>query len=92
MINGKCVSIGCYAMSDIGIEQIYSLVTQALYSSQQNVPIHIFPFKMNHANMKKHQHSKHYPFWLELKPAYDLFESQRQLLTIKVHNQHYLIN
>lgn len=92
MIHGKCVSIGCYAMSDIGIEQIYSLVSQALDSGQQKIPIHIFPFKMNQANMKKHQYSKHYPFWLELKPAYDLFESQRRLPAIKVHKQHYLIN
>ncbi|WP_257390938.1 L,D-transpeptidase family protein [Snodgrassella alvi] len=52
MIHGKCVSIGCYAMTDNGIEEIYALVIQALSSGQTQVPIHIFPFKMNTANMK----------------------------------------
>ena len=34
MIHGKCVSIGCYAMTDKGIEEIYALVSQALSSGQ----------------------------------------------------------
>ncbi|WP_239374116.1 L,D-transpeptidase family protein [Snodgrassella gandavensis] len=91
MIHGKCVSIGCYAMTDKGIEEIYALVNQALNSGQTEVPIHIFPFKMNTANMKKYQGSTHYAFWQELKPAYDIFQSQRRIPDISVHNQHYIV-
>ncbi len=91
MIHGKCVSIGCYAMTDNGIEEIYALVSQALNSGQTEVPIHIFPFKMNTANMKKYQGSTHDAFWQELKPAYDIFQSQRRIPDISVHNQHYIV-
>ncbi|PIT19872.1 hypothetical protein BGI35_09280 [Snodgrassella communis] len=91
MIHGKCVSIGCYAMTDKGIEEIYALVSQALSSGQTQVPIHIFPFKMHTANMKKYQGSAHYAFWQELKPAYDIFQSQRRVPDISVHNQHYIV-
>ncbi|PIT15160.1 hypothetical protein BGI33_06560 [Snodgrassella alvi] len=91
MIHGKCVSIGCYAMTDNGIEEIYALVSQALSSGQTEVPIHIFPFKMNTANMKKYQGSTYYAFWQELKPAYEIFQSQRRIPDISVHNQHYIV-
>lgn len=92
MIHGKCVSIGCYAMTDENIEQIYSFVTQALNNGQKQIPIHIFPFEMNQANMQKYQTSIYYPFWLELKPAYDLFEQHRRLPKIEIRNQQYSIS
>lgn len=91
MIHGKCVSIGCYAMNDKNIEQIYAFVSGALDNGQKQIPIHIFPFKMTQANMKKYQHSTYLPFWQELKPAYDIFQSQKRLPSITVNNQHYVI-
>lgn len=92
MIHGKCVSIGCYAMTDIGIEQIYTLVSQALNNGQKQIPIHIFPFIMDKTNMIKYQSSTHYAFWKELKPAYDIFQSQRRIPSISVQNKHYIIH
>ena len=44
MVHGNCVSIGCYAMTDPGIEEIYRLVEAALEAGQAGVPVHAFPF------------------------------------------------
>jgi murein L,D-transpeptidase YafK len=34
MIHGACVSIGCYAMTDTGIDEIFQFVTGALVFGQ----------------------------------------------------------
>lgn len=91
MIHGNCVSIGCYAMTDKGIEQIYAVVNQAINSGQKRIPIHIFPFRMTASNMQKFQNSAYMPFWSELKPAYDIFQSEHRVADITVHNKHYVI-
>jgi murein L,D-transpeptidase YafK len=54
MVHGDCRSVGCYAMTDAGIEQIYGLVAAALAAGQTGIPVHIFPFRMTAANMDRH--------------------------------------
>jgi murein L,D-transpeptidase YafK len=74
MIHGRSVSIGCYALTDSNIEEIYALADSALRNGQPFFRIHIFPFKMTSENMKKHKNSKWYSFWENLKEGHDLFE------------------
>ena len=76
MVHGDCVSIGCYAMTDPFIEEIYYLVDQALNNSQSEFSVHIFPFKMTYENLNKNKEHKWYEFWLNLKEGYDLFEKE----------------
>jgi hypothetical protein len=47
MVHGDCVSIGCFAMTNKGIEEIYGYVAAALKYGQREVPVHIFPFRMS---------------------------------------------
>lgn len=47
MVHGDCVSIGCFAMTNKGIEEIYGYVAAALKNGQREVPVHIFPFRMS---------------------------------------------
>jgi murein L,D-transpeptidase YafK len=77
MIHGDCVSIGCYAMTDEGIEEIYTLVDGALRNGQSAVDVHIFPFRMTDDAMKKHGDSKWSGFWMNLKEGFDAFEKKR---------------
>lgn len=74
MVHGDCVSVGCYAMTDKQIEEIYALVSAAHQRGQYAVPVHIFPFHLNEANLMRHAHNQWLPFWQMLKPAYDYFE------------------
>lgn len=74
MVHGDCVSIGCMAMTDDGIDEIYTLVDAAHDAGQTSVQIHIFPFRLTEANLKKHQKSEWISFWKNLKEGSDLFE------------------
>ncbi len=75
MVHGDCLSIGCYAMTDAGIEDIYGLVEAALKAGQQSVPVHVFPFRMTEANMSRHASSEWAGFWRNLKEGWDFFET-----------------
>ena len=75
MVHGDCVSIGCYAMTDDGIEEIYALAQAALIGPQRFFRVHVFPFRMTAANMEKHTNNEWLPFWNNLRDGYDHFEN-----------------
>ena len=77
MVHGGCASIGCYAMTDAVIEEIWALVTAALKSGQERFQVQVFPFRMTERNMALHAQSADAPFWQQLKNGYDLFEDSR---------------
>jgi len=91
MVHGNCVSIGCYAMTDEKIEEIYALVEKALKKGQKYVPVHIYPFKMTKENMADHSENRWYDFWTNMKEGYDYFETEKLPPRIKVKNGHYII-
>ena len=92
MVHGECVSIGCYAMTNPKIEEIYKLVEQALKKGQKHVQVHAFPFYMTDKNMAKYSNRQWYGFWTELKEGYDYFEAEKLPPHIKVKNGHYTIH
>jgi murein L,D-transpeptidase YafK len=75
MVHGKCMSIGCYAMTDPVIDEIWDLVTAALEGGQKRFGIHIYPFRMTEAQFAVLGGGQWNGFWLDLKKAYDLFEA-----------------
>lgn len=89
MIHGGCVSIGCYAMTNEYIEDIYMIVENALDHGQKRVPIHIFPFRMSAERLASEEASKWYSFWENLKTGYDLFEDQSVPPQVSVRNKSY---
>lgn len=91
MVHGSCVSIGCYAMTDEGIEEIYALADTALRNGQRFFRVHIFPFRMTNENMKKHSKSKWFKFWENLKEGYDFFEENgHNPPNVEVGNKRYV--
>ena len=78
MVHGDCVSIGCYAMTDPVIEEIYTIAEAALRGGQPFFRVHAFPFRMTDANMNRHEGSKWIRFWRNLKQGYDHFETHRR--------------
>ena len=75
MVHGDCVSIGCYAMTDRGIEEVWALGDAALRGGQGFFRVHVFPFRMTSEKLDLQKESEWYAFWLNLKEGYDLFES-----------------
>jgi murein L,D-transpeptidase YafK len=75
MVHGGCGSIGCYAMTNPVIDEIWKLVTGALNGGQQRFQVQVLPFRMTETNLNRHAGSPQSPFWTGLKPGYDLFEA-----------------
>ena len=91
MVHGYCVSIGCYAMTDRGIEEIYTSADAAFRNGQSFFRVHIFPFKMSNENMREHEGSEWYSFWVNLKEGYDFFEENgHNPPNVEVENNHYV--
>lgn len=77
MVHGGCSSIGCYAMTDRGVAEIYTAVEAALAAGRGSVPVHAFPFRMSEARMAQAEGSRWLPFWENLAQGYRLFERDR---------------
>jgi murein L,D-transpeptidase YafK len=77
MVHGNCVSIGCYAMTDARIEEIYGLAEAALNAEQNYFRVHAFPFRMTEDNMRAHQNNNWFEFWQNLQQGYDWFEKHK---------------
>ena len=81
-IHGNQVSIGCLAMTDEKIEEIYALALGAKDAGQRRIPVHIFPVRFDSDGWQpiREEHSENQDllaFWGELKPVYDRFEETR---------------
>ena len=74
MIHGNCVSIGCLAMTDSKIEEIYTLCDAALQNGQPYFRVNLFPFRMTPERLSREKDSEWYDFWTDLKQGYDFFE------------------
>ncbi len=78
MIHGSCSSIGCYAMTDPAIDDIYTIVEAALDNGQPSIPMHLFPFRMTAANLQKNAGHPWISFWRNLAQGDALFAATGQ--------------
>jgi murein L,D-transpeptidase YafK len=91
MVHGGCSSVGCYAMTDPAVDDIYGLVSAALKNGQKDVEVHAFPFRMTDTNMIRYAHSRWIDFWRDLKAGYDRFETDRRIPAVKIADKRYVV-
>jgi murein L,D-transpeptidase YafK len=79
-IHGGCATIGCIPITDDGIAELYILTVEARSMGQDDIPIHIFPARLDSVNFDRLR--REYSgrgdlirFWANLKEAYDYFSS-----------------
>ncbi len=89
MVHGSCVSVGCLAMTDPVIEEIYLMVEAAQNAGQGQVPVHIFPFAMTAERLALAPTAEVADFWRSLMPAYEWFETKRQPPQVRVRDGKY---
>jgi murein L,D-transpeptidase YafK len=89
MVHGNRVSIGCFAMTDKKIEEIYTLCDAAHASGQKFFRVHSFPFRMTEARMKAAVLEGWWSFWKNLKQGYDAFEESRVPPNVTVEGKRY---
>lgn len=88
MVHGSDVSIGCLAMTDRGIEEIYTMVAHALEHGQKSVPVQIYPFVPTPARLVQEKDSSYAAFWSELAEAWKWTEDHHAPARVKsVHGK-----
>ncbi len=93
-IHGGCRSVGCLAMTDDVIKEIYLVASEAKRRGQSTIEVHIFPGKLSDENFEKliADFPEHSNFWSRLKPGFDFFEKTKMLPRISVDSSgHYQV-
>ncbi len=90
MIHGGCKSIGCFAMGDRAIEEIYTIAYNALENGQPYFYVAIYPFRMNRKNLQRYRHTDWYPFWQNLQESYTLFNQEKYPPDVTVKGKKYV--
>jgi len=90
MVHGGCSSIGCYAVTDAVVDEIWTFVTAALDQGQARIPVHAFPFRMTERNLRLRQGDTWSGFWADLKTGSDLFERDRVPPVVSVCDGRYV--
>ena len=89
LVHGGCSSVGCFAMTDPVMTEIYALVTAALRAQQRHIPVHVFPFRMTDENFERYKANEWIGFWRNLKDGYDAFERTKRPPRVSVcHNRY----
>jgi murein L,D-transpeptidase YafK len=74
MVHGDCSSMGCFAMTDGQIADIYGLTREAFAGGQSSIQMQSYPFRMTPENLAKYRNDPHMAFWKNLKQGNDYFE------------------
>ncbi len=75
MVHGACKSVGCFAMTNRRVGEIYRITDAALRNGQGKFQVHIFPFRMPATNIDIYKKHRWKDYWWNLKQGYDMFES-----------------
>jgi murein L,D-transpeptidase YafK len=92
MVHGGCASVGCYAMTDYEMEEIYGLADEAFKGGQDKIQLQAFPFRMTSENLASHAGDPNMPFWEMLKTGSDAFLASERPPMVAVCDQHYVFN
>ncbi|WP_375460717.1 L,D-transpeptidase family protein [uncultured Enterovirga sp.] len=89
MVHGICSSMGCYAMTDEQISEIYALAREAFAGGQRAFQFQSYPFRLTAANMARARSEPHIDFWRQLKVGYDRFEGSGEEPAVGVSGGRY---
>lgn len=91
MIHGRCESIGCLAMTDPVIEDIWTLVTAAHNAGQAKVDVHIFPYVLSERALEGYAQSEHLAFWTDLMAIQNAFDRTGKPPIVAVNSGRYQV-
>src|SRR5215472_669317 len=91
MIHGDCSSIGCYAITDEQISEIYSLARDSLLG-RPSFQVEAYPFRLTPANLARHRTNPQLAFWKMLKIGNDHFEATHLEPKVDVCDRRYVFD
>lgn len=88
-IHGDCVTIGCIPIQDDPIREVYWLVVQVHAAGMGQIPVHIFPCRLDDAGMiflkeESGDDKGQMAFWQSLRPGFEVFQKTKHLPVITV--------
>jgi murein L,D-transpeptidase YafK len=89
-IHGDCVSVGCIAINNDQVEEVFMMAAMARSQGQEYIPVHIFPLKFstakNNAPMEKiiKENPNYISFLKAMQSAYYYFEKNRSLPPVMI--------
>jgi murein L,D-transpeptidase YafK len=92
MIHGTCASVGCYAMTDEQIGEIYALARDAFTGGKPAFQVQAYPFRMTPENLARHRTNPNMPFWQMLKIGNDHFEATHLEPRVDVCDRRYVFD
>lgn len=90
MIHGTCSSMGCFAMTDKQVGELYAIARDALKGGQPAFQLQAYPFHMSAKNMALYRDDPNIDFWRQLEEGSDRFESTGELLQTSVVGGRYV--
>ena len=90
MVHGVCSSMGCYAMTNTQITEMYALAREAFLGGQGAFQFQAYPFRMTPRNMARARQERHIDFWRQLKEGYDRFEATGEEPNVSVVGGRYV--
>lgn len=97
-IHGSCVSIGCLAMTDPTIKELYWLLVLTKSQAEKRIPCHIFPARFTKTKYEilrliYREEPKNLQLWEQMFKVYNHFEQNHTLPRINIHaDGHYLVD
>jgi murein L,D-transpeptidase YafK len=92
MIHGDCWSIGCFAMTDEQISEIYALARESFLGDRRSFQVQAYPFRLTPANLARHRNNPNLAFWKMLKIGNDHFEATHLEPKVDVCNRRYVFD
>jgi len=92
MIHGDCWSVGCYAMTDEQIGEVYALARDSFLGGRPSFQVQSYPFRLTPANLARHRNNPNLPFWKMLKIGNDHFEATHLEPKVDVCNRLYVFD
>ncbi len=91
-LHGDCVSIGCVAITDDKIAELFLATAAVARRGRRRIPVHIFPARMGsegYARLTRShaQRPKLLQLWAELKPIYEFFEHHHKLPKVVIDSR-----
>ncbi len=89
MVHGTCSSMGCFAMTDKQVGELYAIARDALKGGQPAFQLQAYPFHMTASNMALYRNDANIDFWRQLKEGSVRFEASGELLQVGVAGRRY---
>jgi hypothetical protein len=83
MIHGGCASIGCIALTDERIEELWVIGSSVIYKGEP-IHVHIFPSRDMDALIEDDAWAKNRAFWENLREGFQAFEADKRLPNIRI--------